>query len=176
MPELWIDVPDTDGRYSISNCGSVRSNWSDRPDRNLKHRVRYEKVSLLKPWVHATGYWRVSLGRGNSKYVHRLMALAFLPNPDGLTQVDHIDGDRLNLALDNLRWVSQKQNILLGAERHQWQTQKMASIGRRLFVENAAEFAALHKEGYSLRWIAKSFGTDHKVVRRRIDQLGAQSR
>jgi hypothetical protein len=101
------------------------------------------------------------------------MALAFLPNPDGLTQVDHIDGNRLNLNLENLRWISQKQNILLGAERHQWQTQKKASLSRRLFVENAAEFVALHKQGYSLRWIAKAFGTDHKVVRSRIDQFGA---
>jgi len=174
MTELWIDVPDTDGRYSISNCGSVRSNWSDRPDRNLTHRVRYEKVSVLQPWVHTTGYWRVSLGRNNPKYVHRLMALAFLPNPDGLTQVDHIDGNRLNLALENLQWVSAKQNSRLGGERHQWQRQKMASKNRRLFLENAAEFATLHNEGYSLRWIARAFGTDHKLVRRRIDQLGAQ--
>jgi hypothetical protein len=176
MNEVWIEIPETDGRYSISNFGSVRSNWSDRPDRNLKHRVRYEKVSLLKPWIHTTGYWRVSLGRNNSKYIHRLMAVAFLPNPDDLTQVDHIDGNRLNLVLDNLRWVSAKQNVLLGAERHQWQAQKQASKNRRLFVENAAEFAALHNEGYSLRWIARAFGTDHKVIRSRIDQLGAQSR
>ena len=172
MNECWIEILDTDGRYSVSSFGSVRSNWSDRPDRNLKHRVRYEKISVLKPWVHTTGYWRVSLGRNNSKYVHRLMALAFLPNPDGLTQVDHIDGDRLNLALGNLRWVSQKQNLLLGGERHQWQAQKRASSARRLFVDKATEFAALHKEGYSLRWIARAFGTDHKTVRSRIDQLG----
>jgi hypothetical protein len=171
MNELWLEIPDTNGRYSISNHGNVRSNWSDRPDRNLTHRVRYEKVSVLKPWVHTTGYWRVSLGRNNLKYVHRLMALAFLPNPEGLTQVDHIDGNRLNLALENLRWVSQKQNILLGAERHQWQTQRRASLNRRLFVENAAEFAALHNAGHSLRWIAKKFGTDHKLVRSRIDEL-----
>jgi hypothetical protein len=171
MNERWIEIPDTDGRYSVSSLGSVRSNWSDRPDRNLKHRVRYEKISVLKPWVHTTGYWRVSLGRNNSKYVHRLMALAFLPNPDGLTQVDHIDGDRLNLALDNLRWVSQKQNLLLGGERHQWQPQSHANSARRLFVDKATEFAALHKEGYSLRWIARAFGTDHKTVRSRIDQL-----
>lgn len=176
MEELWIEIPDTDGRYSVSNCGSVRSNWSDRPDRNLKHRVRYEKVFVLKPWIHTTGYWRVALGRDNLKYVHRLMASAFLPNPDGLTQVDHVDGNRLNLALGNLRWVSPKQNILLGAERHRWESQKRASSGRRLFVENAAEFVALHNAGHSLRWIARKFGTDHKTVRSRIDQFDAQSR
>jgi len=82
----------------------------------------------------------------------------------------------LNFALDNLRWVSPKQNVRLGGERHQWQAQKQAGAGRRLFVEKAAEFAALHNEGYSLRWIARAFGTDHKVVRSRIDQLGTQSR
>jgi len=137
MTELWIDVPDTDGRYSISNCGSVRSNWSDRPDRNLTHRVRYEKVSVLQPWVHTTGYWRVSLGRNNPKYVHRLMALAFLPNPDGLTQVDHIDGNRLNLALENLQWVSAKQNSRLGGERingkgKRWQAKTVDCLWKTL--------------------------------------------
>lgn len=172
MNELWIEIPETDGRYSISNCGNVRANWSDRPDRNLKQRVRYEKVYALKPWVHTTGYWRVALGRNNYRYVHRLMAVAFLPNPDRLTQVDHIDGNRLNLNLENLRWVSQKQNILLGGERHQWEAQKVASTKRRLFVENAAEFVALHNAGHSLRWIARKFGTDHKIVRSRIDQFG----
>lgn len=171
MNELWIEIPDTGGRYSISNLGSVRSNWSDIPQRNLLHRVRVEGVKILKPWVHTTGYWRVGLGRNNQRYVHRLMAVAFLPNPDGLTQVDHVDGNRLNLVLANLRWVSAKQNVLLGAERHQWQAQKQASKNRRLFVENAAEFAALHNQGYSLRWIARAFGTDHKTIRSRIDQL-----
>lgn len=171
MNEQWIEILETGGRYSVSSSGGVRSNWSDRPDRNFLHRIRYEKICQLKAWVHTTGYWRVSLGRNNPKYVHRLMALAFLPNPDDLTQVDHIDGNRLNLALENLRWVSAKQNILLGAERHKWQSQRQATTRRRLFVENAAEFAALHSAGHSLRWIAKKFGTVHRVVRDRIDQL-----
>jgi hypothetical protein len=172
MSEIWIEIPDTDGRYSVSSLGNVRSNWSDIPQRNLSHRVRVEGIKILKPWVHTTGYWRVGLGRNNQKYVHRLIAAAFVPNPDLLPQVDHIDGNRLNLTLENLRWVSPKQNIQLGGERHQWQGQKRASARRRLFVEDATEFAALHKEGYSLRWIAKKFGTDHRLVRSRIDQLG----
>lgn len=176
MDEFWAEIPDTNGRYSVSSRGNVRANWSDRPDRNLKHRVRHEKSYLLKPWVHTTGYWRVSLGRNNSKYIHRLMAIVFLPNPKGLTHVDHIDGNRLNLALENLRWVSAQQNAAYGAERHQWQTQRQASKNRRLFVENAAEFAALHDAGHSLRWIARKFGTDHRLVRSRIDQFRAQSR
>jgi hypothetical protein len=176
MNELWIEIPDTDGRYSISNLGSVRSNWSDIPQRNLSHRVRVEGVKLLKPWVHTTGYWRVGLGRSNQKYVHRLVAAAFVPNPDGLTQVDHVDGNRLNLSLENLRWVSPKQNVLLGGDRHKWEAQKLASTKRLLFVENAAEFSKLHSEGYSLRWIAKAFGTDHRLIRSRIDQFEAQSR
>ena len=171
MQEIWIEIPETAGRYSVSNFGNVRANWSDVPQRNLSHRVRFEVTKILKPWVHTTGYWRVGLGRNNQKYVHRLMANAFLPNPENLTDVDHIDGDRLNLSLENLRWVSRKANIDAGAIRHKWKTQKQASLKRRLFVENAAEFVALHNEGHSLRWIARKFGTDHKVVRSRIDQF-----
>jgi hypothetical protein len=171
MNELWIEIPDTNKRYSVSNLGNVQSNWSDIPQRNLSHRIRVEGVKILKPWVHTTGYWRVGLGRNNQKYVHRLVAAAFVPNPESLPEVDHIDGNRLNLAVENLQWVSRLQNVRLGAERHHWQTQKQASAKRRLFVENAPEFAALHNAGYSLRWIAKKFGTDHRLVRSRIDQL-----
>jgi hypothetical protein len=171
MTEVWIEIPETDSRYSVSNLGNVRSNWSDRPDKNLSYRVRYEKVYQIKPWVHTTGYWRVSLGRNNPKYVHRLVALAFLPNPENLSDVDHVDGNRLNAALSNLRWVSRKTNALAGGERHNWSSQRIASHNRRLFVEYAQEFAELYKKGYSLRSIARKFDTDHKIVRSRIDEL-----
>ena len=172
MNELWVEIPETAGRYSVSSLGSIRANWSDRPDRNSLHRIRYEKVYQLKPWIHTTGYLRVGLGRNNQKYVHRLVAAAFAPNLDLLPQVDHIDGNRENNRCENLRWVSAKENAKYGEQRHGWVAQKLASNNRRLFVAEAPEFLALYKAGYSLRWIAKKFGTDHKLVRSRIDQLG----
>lgn len=164
MEETWIEIPETAGRYSVSNYGNVRANWSDVPRRNLTHRIRIERSQQLKPSVHTTGYLRVALGRGAHRYVHRLVASAFHQNPHNLPQVDHIDGDRKNNAASNLRWVSVRDNALYGGVRHDWDSQKLASAQRRVYALRREEFATLHEQGYSLRAIAKAFGTSHSVV------------
>jgi len=168
MTELWVDIAGTDGRYAVSNLGNVRANWSDVPQRNLKTRKRIEKQTLLKAWVHTTGYKRVGLGRNNQLYVHRLVAECFLPNPENLPQVDHIDGDRTNNTVTNLRWVSAKTNAHYGGERHGWNTQKVASIKRRIHDKKVAEYRALIEKGYSLRYVAWLFGTSHSSVKRAL--------
>ncbi len=168
MNELWMPIDNTDGRYSISNLGNVRANWSDVPQRNLKVRKRIDKQTPLKAWLHTTGYMRVALGRNNFFYVHRLVAQYFLPNPENLPQVDHIDGDRTNNLLNNLRWVSAKQNSRYGGERHSWDSQKSASLKRRIHDKKVEEYRALLEKGYSLRYIAWLFGTSHSSVKRAL--------
>lgn len=69
------------------------------------------------------GYSRVGLYKSGSKTaktqrVHRLLAKMFLPNPDNLDTVDHIDGDTQNNHLDNLQWMSHKDNVSKGHEKH----------------------------------------------------------
>lgn len=165
MEETWIEIPETNGRYSVSNHGNVRANWSDVPRRNLTHRIRIERSQQLKPNVHTTGYLRLALGRGTHRYVHRLVAAAFHQNPNNLPQVDHIDGDRKNNLASNLRWVSVRDNSRHGGKRHEWTTQKLASAKRRVYAFRKKEFETLVSQGYSLRAIAKEFGTSHSVVR-----------
>jgi len=164
MEETWIEIPETAGRYSVSNYGNIRSNWSDVPQRNLTHRIRIEKSQQLKLQEHTSGYLRVALGRGSYRYVHRLVAAAFHPNLDSLPQVDHIDGNRKNNLATNLRWVSVRDNALYGGARHEWKTQKLASSRRRVHDVHREEFAALLSQGYSLRAIARAFGIYHKTV------------
>lgn len=68
---------------------------------------------MLKLSLDKDGYYRVSLYTNNKKYnkpVHRLVALTFLENPDNLPIVDHIDKDRTNNCVNNLRWVDYKGN------------------------------------------------------------------
>jgi hypothetical protein len=168
MIEFWINIADTDGRYAVSNLGNVRANWSDVPQRHLKTRKRIEKQTLLKAWVHTTGYKRIGLGRNKSFYIHRLVATCFLPNPDNLPQVDHIDGDRTNNTVTNLRWVSAKTNAHYGGERHGWNTQKAASTKRRIHDKKVAEYRALIEKGHSLRYVAWLFGTSHSSVKRAL--------
>lgn len=164
METTWIEIEGTDGRYSVSSLGAVRANWSDVPRRNCNKRVRIEKTKLLKSFVHTTGYLRVSLGRNKSRYVHRLVASAFIPNPDNLPQVDHIDGNKQNNNINNLRWVTAQQNSLYGGDRHNWESQRIASAKRRIHEAKKQEYKALFDEGHSLRQIAKLFGTSHSAI------------
>jgi hypothetical protein len=169
MQETWREIYGTNGRYSVSDLGRVRSNWADVPRRNLTYRVRIDKVIILRAYAHTTGYLRVSLGRSNQRYVHRLVAATFLSNPELCPQVDHIDGNRQNNQLSNLRWVTAKQNALAGGERHQWEAQKIANAQRRIHDVRKKEYQSLIDQGYSLRRIAKLFGTSHSTIRRALD-------
>ena len=103
--EQWRDIEDTAGEYRISNYGRVKS-FS-----------RHDEGKILKPALHEGGRLYVNLGRGNSKFIHVLVAKAFIPNPDDKPQVDHINGDKMNNCVNNLRWVTKIEN-----ERYSWQT------------------------------------------------------
>jgi len=86
-------------KYYITSFGRV---WSENTHRWLKPTINKGKY-------HKREY--VSLGRGNKKYIHRLVAMAFIPNPNNYDEVDHIDTNELNNHVENLRWVTHKQNM-----------------------------------------------------------------
>ena len=98
--EEWRDVIGYDGHYQVSNLGRVKS---------FKHGV--EKI--LKPHRGKGGYCRVSLyqnGKLKKILVHVLVARAFLPNPNNLPIVHHIDNNPSNNRVENLQWVTHKEN------------------------------------------------------------------
>ena len=110
MPSL--PIADYEGYYEVSECGQIRS-----LDRVIVGRdgVNYlKKGRLLKPNPHKDmGYLIVSLWKNNvgeSLYVHRLVAKAYLPNPLNLPEVNHKDGVRVNNHKDNLEWCTSSEN------------------------------------------------------------------
>ncbi len=99
--EIWRDIADYGGKYQVSNFARVRSLYRG-------------KTKLIKPDIIHTGYLRVTLykdGKTKSHYVHVLVAQAFIPNPEGKRQVNHIDGDKNNNCVSNLEWVTPAENI-----------------------------------------------------------------
>lgn len=101
--EEWRDVPGFDGYYQVSNMGRVKS-----VDRFRSDGIRIKGV-LLRTHHDACGYELVCLNKnGKHKHysVHRLVALAFIPNPDNLPQVNHIDEVRNHNTASNLEWCS----------------------------------------------------------------------
>ena len=101
MQEIWKDIDGYDGKYQVSNFGNVRTN-----DFRGKGTRR-----LLKLTVNSIGYKVVRLN-GKLKLVHRLVAEAFIPNPKGLPQVNHLDEIRSNNCVDNLEWCTQWENLM----------------------------------------------------------------
>ena len=110
LQEEWRWIPDeriVQNRYQVSNLGRVRNAEDDKILRLSVPRVAGYRIAVLPVKDDPTHKKRVGL------YVHRLVAALFLPAPlPGQTQVDHIDGDRLNNRVDNLRWVSPRDNLM----------------------------------------------------------------
>jgi hypothetical protein len=104
MMEIWKDIVGQEGFYQVSNLGNVRS--LDRELLNSKGVRSFRSGKLLKPQKYSNGYLFVNLGARNPNLIHRLVALAFIPNENNLPQVNHIDGDRKNNQCGNLEWVS----------------------------------------------------------------------
>ena len=106
MKEIWKDIEGYEG-YQVSNMGRVRS-------------FKYGKVRILKPVANKNGYLKVQLYKNNSLktiFIHRLVAMAFIPNPNNLPQVNHKDEDKTNNIVSNLEWCDAKYNSNYGTAR-----------------------------------------------------------
>ena len=98
MQEIWKDIKGFEGKYKISNLGRVYS---------IKNNI------ILKQGYDGKKYSTVSLYNKKQFHfkIHRLVAEAFIPNPDNLPQINHIDGNKQNNCVDNLEWCTCSHNI-----------------------------------------------------------------
>lgn len=113
--EIWTSVPGYEGFYEVSSMGRVRSVSRWVPCVRNPEKKQFYHGRVLKPGVNMNpyGYLQVNLSkRGKTKpgLVHRLVAMAFIPNPDSLREVNHINGDKHDNRVVNLEWCSSKEN------------------------------------------------------------------
>lgn len=148
--EIWKDIEGTDC-YQISNLGRVRSSH------NHKCKGLNTEYYYLKMQPDKDGYLRVNLGKNNPKIINRLVAQAFIPNPDNKPQVNHDDGNKLNNRVYNLYWTTYKEN-----NDHALQT-GLRNISRHIkIVETGEEFN-------SIKECADAIGAKHQNVQAALD-------
>ena len=118
--EIWKPIPGFEGYYEASTMGRIRS-----VDREVKHR-RYpgklvrRKSHILKNATLTNGYKATCLNKGGKKIrykTHRLIAMTFIPNPEHLPHIDHINNLRYDNRPENLRWCNVCQNVAWREEK-----------------------------------------------------------
>lgn len=110
--EIWKDIEGYEGLYQVSNQGRVKS-----LNRKVANAMFSVKEHIVKEADNGRGYKFVSLWENNKEkkyYIHRLVALTFIPNPNGYKYINHKDEDKSNNHVYNLEWCTAKYNCNYG--------------------------------------------------------------
>lgn len=181
--EVWKDIPGYEGLYQVSNKGRVKS-----VARFIVSGFRgreYSPERILAQITLKFGYKRVVLhdnGLIARMGVHRLVACAFIPNPDNKPEVDHIDCNPGNNCVENLRWCTRSENQLNPITRRKmsengkrngfprcaqeaaWRLNKGKISARRMPVARTDKFGTILEEYSCATVAARILGLDNRLI------------
>lgn len=112
MIEIWKEIKGYEGLYEISNLGRVKSLTFRKCVHGIDTLSYHD--TIMHPTDNGNGYLIVSLRKDKqrkNKYIHRLVAEAFIPNPEHKKVVNHLDHNKTNNQVTNLEWCSQRDNV-----------------------------------------------------------------
>lgn len=141
--EIWKDIKDYKGLYQISNHGNVKSLTRKVRCKNGKFRIIREKI--LTPIITRNGYLIVNLWKSNfqkAHLIHRLVAEAFIPNPESKPEVNHKDGNKHNNHVTNLEWNTRPENTIHSYKMklRENQKKKISNMNKKLKSKKVAQY------------------------------------
>lgn len=150
--EKWKPTKE-DPNYLISDFGNLLRTSHYRPTRTGK---RIMSKKQLSPTLGNHGYYATSFGRGGEHRVliHRLVAEAFVPNPDNLPQVGHKNGVKTDNRAENLKWETQRENLIHASE----QLENNMNIGYDCKLYNIKFRNIIEKKGITKTEVSKLLG------------------
>lgn len=159
--EIWKPIMGTFGQYEISNLGRIKKLFVLR--NNTKHYCKADKVYRGS---NSRGYKVINMkfrGEMTPKLVHRLIAIAFIPNPHRRPCINHIDGKKDNNRIINLEWCTRRQNIL--------HAQRMGLVPKRYRGVDAACVKLTEKQVMHIYYskesglkLAAQYGVAHSTI------------
>ncbi len=166
--ELWKDIQSYEGLYQVSDHGRVKS--LDRYVRQHSRGKQLKKGMLINSCKSRKGYLHLGLnkyGKRKDCSVHRLVAKAFVPNPNNYPQINHKDTIKDNNFPTNLEWVNNSMN-----QKHAYTNGlNMPKIGEKngnskLTEDKVVNIIQKLKEGHSHRFVGKCFGVSKSTITR----------
>lgn len=167
--EVWKPIQGFEGFYEISNLGKVKSLERLVHKSNGRHAIF--KPNLLKPTIGA-GYLRVVLSREGFKRtlsIHRLIAMAFIPNPGNKPEVNHKNGVKTDNRIENLEWCTISENISHAFKLGLLKPIMKGKAGElhptsKLKASQVAQIRELLRSGQTQISIAKMFNVSDKAI------------
>lgn len=165
--EIWKDVKDFEGYYAISNKGRLKSLSRDIVASN---RIIHTQDRIMEITPNISGYLYVTLSKNGvykKRFVHKLVAEAFIPNPNNYPHIDHIDTNKLNNCVDNLRWVTPVMNMnneltkkhvsegLKGKTNESWNCTPIVQLQGGLLVKQYPSIAEAKRAGFGYSGIQR---------------------
>lgn len=170
MKESWKVIPGYEN-YEASNLGTVRSK-AKLVSHSWANVLVLRKGRILKPTVGTCGYYHVG-PNGETRLLHRLVALAWIPNPQNKRTVNHIDCNKLNNKIENLEWSTHQENITHAKGNGLRNPAKGIQFVNRVKLDEVSisVIRECFNNGYTHRAISDYFKISRSCITRIINRL-----